>query len=235
MDISQTVTILIKTFERPACVRRLVESIRTFYPTIRIVVVDDSRIPITGLDANIYTMPFDSGVSAGRNLGVSKIMTPYTFLCDDDCIFTRDTSLEGLIEMLERKHIDMLGLRASGVDFQGTYVIEGKTIYCKPEPLEVDVDVKLYDYIPNLFIALTEVLREFPWDNTLKVGEHFAYFFYHRHDIQVGYTERFSLIHAHESTDAYQQYRGRAVEYVRDFLRRSGYSRRIDAHGVIEV
>ena len=41
-DLEGDVTVLVKTFERPDALRRLLSSIRSFYPRLPIVVIDDS-------------------------------------------------------------------------------------------------------------------------------------------------------------------------------------------------
>ena len=61
------VTALVKTFERPHILRRLVASIKRLYPTLPIVVVDDSREPSSLAEVHTIPMPYDSGISAGRN------------------------------------------------------------------------------------------------------------------------------------------------------------------------
>ena len=43
-DLERDVTVLVKTFERPEALRRLVTSIRRFYKRMPIVVVDDSAV-----------------------------------------------------------------------------------------------------------------------------------------------------------------------------------------------
>ena len=97
------ITVLIKTFERPKSCAALLTSVRQFYPDIPIVLVDDSKTPFraTGEHVTSIHLPFDSGVSKGRNAGVEKVQTRYTFLCDDDCVFTRDTDLNHLQKLLE--------------------------------------------------------------------------------------------------------------------------------------
>ena len=63
-------TALVKTFERPRILRRLVASIKRLYPALRIVVVDDSRVPTRLAGVTTVTLPYDSGIAAGRNAGL---------------------------------------------------------------------------------------------------------------------------------------------------------------------
>lgn len=227
------ITVLIKTFERPKSCAALLTSVRQFYPDIPIVLVDDSKTPFraTGEHVTSIHLPFDSGVSKGRNAGVEKVQTRYTFLCDDDCVFTRDTDLNHLQKLLEESGVDILGIRASGVNYSGTYRIEGDTIYCDRGANAQG----LYDFVPNIFLAKTETLRQFKWDEELKIGEHFAYFFEHQGKLKIGYTEDVSVIHDHQLTEDYSRYRNRAFDYVKSYLRSKGYKRRVDWHGTIEA
>ena len=43
--VDESVTAVVKTFERPKEFKRLIKSIRQFYPDMHIIVVDDSRKP----------------------------------------------------------------------------------------------------------------------------------------------------------------------------------------------
>ena len=97
---------------RKDCVINLIHSIRKKYKTIDIVVVDDSDPPLNfNIDNNIktYNIDFDSGLSAGRNYGVSKINTPYFVLLDDDFEFTENTKIEKFYETISITDLDILG------------------------------------------------------------------------------------------------------------------------------
>lgn len=49
------------------------------------------------------------GWFAGRNLAVSQVTTKYLLWVDDDFIFTADTKLEKLVEVLEKTTLDLVG------------------------------------------------------------------------------------------------------------------------------
>lgn len=107
------VTVLIKTFERPRVLRRLVESVRRLYPGLGIVIADDSRVPRRVEGATTIALPYDSGISAGRNAGLAAIETPFFVLCDDDLVFFRGTRLAPLLRrMRAHPEIDLVGGRA---------------------------------------------------------------------------------------------------------------------------
>jgi glycosyltransferase involved in cell wall biosynthesis len=110
-DLVKThLTVLIKTFERPTVLKRLVTSVKERYPYLRIIVVDDSNSPcqINGVETII--MPYDSGVSAGRNQGLFHVKTKYILILDDDFVFYRHTNLESVISIMEKiPQIDIMG------------------------------------------------------------------------------------------------------------------------------
>ncbi|XP_074230703.1 beta-1,4 N-acetylgalactosaminyltransferase 1 isoform X6 [Camelus bactrianus] len=110
-NISALVTIATKTFLRYNRLRALIASIRRFYPTVTVVIADDSDKPesISGPHIEHYLMPFGKGWFAGRNLAVSQVTTKYVLWVDDDFIFTARTRLERLVDVLERTPLDLPG------------------------------------------------------------------------------------------------------------------------------
>ena len=111
----EEVTIIIKTFERPKALKNLLLSINKAYSkeSIRILIADDSRTPFvldfkTNHDIKIHTLPFDSGVSYGRNFLLDKIVTKYFITLDDDFVFCSKTRIEDFIKTLnEHENIDL--------------------------------------------------------------------------------------------------------------------------------
>ncbi|KAF3826079.1 hypothetical protein GH733_006193 [Mirounga leonina] len=110
-NISALVTIATKTFLRYNRLRTLIASIRRFYPTVTVVIADDSDKPesISGPHIEHYLMPFGKGWFAGRNLAVSQVTTKYVLWVDDDFVFTARTRLERLVDVLERTPLDLVG------------------------------------------------------------------------------------------------------------------------------
>ncbi|XP_075863548.1 beta-1,4 N-acetylgalactosaminyltransferase 1 isoform X1 [Microcebus murinus] len=110
-NISALVTIATKTFLRYDRLRTLIASIRRFYPTVTVVIADDSDKPerISGPHVEHYLMPFGKGWFAGRNLAVSQVTTKYVLWVDDDFVFTARTRLERLVDVLERTPLDLVG------------------------------------------------------------------------------------------------------------------------------
>ncbi|XP_060776213.1 beta-1,4 N-acetylgalactosaminyltransferase 1 isoform X1 [Neoarius graeffei] len=108
-NISALVTIATKTFLRYNKLQDLIDSIRLYYPTVTIVIADDSENPrvVSGPYIEHYIMPFGKGWFAGRNLAVSQVTTKYVLWVDDDFIFTANTKLEKLVNVLEKTTLDL--------------------------------------------------------------------------------------------------------------------------------
>ena len=243
MKPARNTTVVIKTFERPEMVDRLLRSIRARYPAVPVVIVDDSRevnralADLAAVDPAIrYAyVGFDVGASAGRNHGVRLAATAYVFTCDDDCFFGDDTDLGLAEDLLEAARVDILGVDDS-TGFWGLFrTRDGGVEYVRESRGEVG-PVRRVDFAPQQMLAPTAVLRRYGWDASLKSGEHFAYFYAHLGKIRVGYTEVVSVHHEPARNPFYEQYRGRGLGYVREFMRRHGLRRRIDLAGdVVEA
>ena len=109
------VTIVIQTFEREDSIRMLVDSIRLFYPFIPVVVIDDSAETLdqSSFDGNtqyVHT-DYNIGVSEGRNRGVALSKTEFTFIVDDDFIFTPESRLDLLRQPLVEGGFAIAGSR----------------------------------------------------------------------------------------------------------------------------
>ncbi len=188
----ERVTLVVKAFERPHVVESLLDSIDRFYGrvggSLRILIGDDgegarpprfpSRNAVTWL-----RLPYDIGVSAGRNALVDRVETPYLVLLDDDFVFTRETSLETFAATLDaRPEIDLLA---------GTVVDRGRKVrrICRTVRLADGVlrrsrapkaeqgPLRFWDFVPQFFVARTDVVRRVRWREEYKIGgEHEAFF-----------------------------------------------------------
>src|SRR5262249_48067864 len=96
MDALSKTTIIIKTFQPPACLDRAIRSIRKYYPKVHIIVADDGFEPALRNDVEYIRLPTDVGVSAGRNALLERVKTPYFLLTDDDVEFRPQTKIEKL-------------------------------------------------------------------------------------------------------------------------------------------
>src|SRR5690606_3431510 len=73
-------------------------------------VADDSREPCRLPGVEVVALPFDSGVSAGRQAALDRVRTRYTWLLDDDFVVYRGTRLDLAFDALERhSDLDLVG------------------------------------------------------------------------------------------------------------------------------
>jgi glycosyltransferase involved in cell wall biosynthesis len=176
-------TVLVKTFERPPILRRFVDSVRRFYPDLAIIVVDDSREPKPLESVETITMPYDSGLSAGRNEGLRRVSTKYVLVLDDDFVFFRHTRLGPALEAMEQHpEIDIMGGQVVNLPFyQRLPRSLGGPLYPSPELSHVPLGRSIGGFavaakVPNFFVARRERLALVPWDPRLKLVEHADFF-----------------------------------------------------------
>jgi len=175
--------ILIKSFMRPESLKRLVLSIRKYYPNIKISVVDDSPVPVECPDCEIHRLPVDSGISVSRNFLLKLVKAPFFVLCDDDFVFVGATRLEELQRVMEiddeiaivgGRIIDMPGYKLRSGPARLSRDKQVVTILNLPE----SDDLVECDSTSNFFMGRTVFFREnnIEWDEKLKVEEHIIFF-----------------------------------------------------------
>nr|XP_006973370.1 beta-1,4 N-acetylgalactosaminyltransferase 1 isoform X2 [Peromyscus maniculatus bairdii] len=191
-NISALVTIATKTFLRYDRLRALIASIRRFYPTVTIVIADDSDKPERISDPHVehYLMPFGKGWFAGRNLAVSQVTTKYVLWVDDDFVFTARTRLEKLVDVLERTPLDLVGGAVREISgFSTTYrqllSVEpgapglGDCLRQKRgfhHELVGFPSCVVTDGVVNFFLARTDKVREVGFDPRLNRVAHLEFF-----------------------------------------------------------
>lgn len=230
----KNVTAIIKTFERPAAVRRLVESIRRYYPDMRIIVGDDSKEPQEVPDAELLALPFDIGLSAGRNRLVDAVETEYTLLLDDDFVFEPGTRIELLIPPLNAG-LDLVSGRVSNQEYHGMLMIKDATLhYLFRQKRKLVAGYPVYDMTWNFFLARTERLKELRWDESLKVAEHTDFFLRGTQlpkPLLVTHVPEVNVGHMPEKSGNYARYRQRGIYYRILFMRKHGLMRVVNFFG----
>ncbi|MFN2134504.1 MAG: glycosyltransferase family 2 protein [Candidatus Promineifilaceae bacterium] len=175
-------TAVIKVFERHEALERLLASIRRFYPELQIIVVDDSRKPQPQPGVQTITLPFNSGLAAGRNAGVSAVTTPYVLILEEDFVFYRHTNLARALAVLQGEpRIDIMGGKVINLplykvtDYRKIRVMPTQAKATMPEGSKL-AGLPVYDIVPNFFIARSERLREVLWTESLRIEEHGDFF-----------------------------------------------------------
>ena len=188
------VTIMIKTFYRPSCIIKCIKIIKHYYPDNKIIVADDSPEPLYKNNYTInnitwYTMPFDSGNSAGRILLLSKITTKYFVYLDDDYILSQPNLLNILYDCIENTNFDIICTSVESsintgtiCDYTGIFNVKDNKLYINFKEYHNIVNYKKYkiykvDIASQCFIANTDIVKKTrPFIKELKTGEHHAFF-----------------------------------------------------------
>lgn len=186
-QLDRDVTICIKTFLRPTCLSKLIKSIRKYYPTIQIIVGDDSfkecKEPKLwkghpfSTDKNItyYKLPYDTKAAFGRNFIISKVETPFVFVTDDDHVFTDDTKIELLYKALvDVPYASMAaGTVGGGNNYTLSYFKVGDTLHSVKENLGEHNGYKSYMSLQTLYLARTkDIVANKGYNEKLHTGQH---------------------------------------------------------------
>uniref|UniRef100_A0A8D0GQI1 Beta-1,4 N-acetylgalactosaminyltransferase n=1 Tax=Sphenodon punctatus TaxID=8508 RepID=A0A8D0GQI1_SPHPU len=190
-NISALVTIATKTFLRYDKLRVLITSIRKFYPSVTIIIADDSQNPerIEGTHIEQYFMPFGKGWFAGRNLAISQVATKYVLWVDDDFIFTPRTKVEKLVDVLEKTSLDLVGGAVREISgFTTTYRQrisvqaggdEGDCLHTRQgyhHLIEGFPSCVVTDGVINFFLARTDKVLQVGFDPRLSRVAHLEFF-----------------------------------------------------------
>ncbi|XP_051499693.1 beta-1,4 N-acetylgalactosaminyltransferase 1 [Apus apus] len=210
-NVTALVTIATKTFLRYDKLRALISSVRRFYPSVTIVVADDSPQPepLQGPHIEHYLMPFGKGWFAGRNLAVSQVVTKYVLWVDDDFIFTPRTRLERLVEVLEKTSLDLVGGAVREITgYTTTYRQRlnvrgggagGDCLRTRPgfhHRLPGFPACVVTDGVVNFFLARTDKVRQVGFDPRLRRVAHLEFFIDGLGVLHVGSCEDVVVDHA---------------------------------------
>ncbi|KAJ3196273.1 hypothetical protein HK101_009538 [Irineochytrium annulatum] len=195
-NVNALATIMVKTMSRIDKVFQLVRSAAVHYPNISIIVTDDGpdsdKYEKEGPKRGLYylPLPYDVGLSAGRNRMVSRVKTEYVLTLDDDFILESDSVIEQLIHALEipdahGRTFDIAAAKNPAdegrfeLDFCGIMTVTpSKALTLGPGDHGTHQGCHHVDFVPNLFVARTALLRDrLKWDELLKLGEHEDFFF----------------------------------------------------------
>ena len=205
-DLLRELTAVVKTFERPRVVLRLVRSIRRRYPDLRVIVVDDSREPTPMPGVETIVMPYDSGLSAGRQRALEEVKTKYFLLLDDDHVFYRHTLLERTLALMEAcPEIDILGgdevllpLFAPSEFWRGEVYDSGPATRERGSTIG---NLVVCDRVPNFFLSRTERLRLVGWEPALRTLDHIDFFTRAKGVLTTVYDPDFRVLHARTPLD----------------------------------
>ncbi len=231
-------TITIKTIHRPWCCARLIQSIERNVPGVRIHVLDDGR-PEKRLSAfypadaqrvnQLIETEFDIGISAGRNRLLETVETPYFLLIDDDHVVVEQSDIPGLVQKLRDygSACDLLAALSNQAGKPRCFAVEeeNRTLRARCHYHRQDGDVYFCDIVPNTFVAKTNVVRDIGWDESLKVREHWEFFYRAWMEglkVAISTAHRFDHRHIHNAD--YNHLRSRSW-YLAKGLKKHGLTR----------
>lgn len=186
---------LVKTFERPECLEKLLFSVAKFYPDANVYIADDSKkfnknwyldlygkLFKAGLKKKpvAFNLGYDVGLSKARNFLVENTPGEYKLLLDDDFVFTKDTNITKFAEVLENNDdIGVVGgsLRASGniQHYEGFLEVDGRVL--RYLPLKDAQTLNYCDIVFNFAMFRKSLFDDVQWDNNIKIqGEHTDFF-----------------------------------------------------------
>ncbi len=186
----------------------------------------------------LIDLPFDVGLSQARNALADQLETKYLLILEDDFLFTDETEIERLVEVLEWD--EEVGVVAGALRSRNGRVsaysldieIFRDTFYVRESEHRLRVTssgtaYRICDVIWNFALFRAEMLKEHRWDDGLKVGEHAPFF----HQVKMAARWRVAccpsvvLYHVPDNrTGEYQRYRQRARKHFREYLARYNLS-----------
>lgn len=198
------IAIGIKTFMREETLFKTIDSIEKHFPyAYRLYIADDSGVNISDEKEYFYQrleikghivirLPFNSGISIGRNEIIKRVKEKYVLIMDDDILLTDSESIEKMKKVLDSA--DDIGLCAGMIYLENGDCFGGY-VYSRGLMLEIDrgvlyrnssrgklakMDGMLFNYadqVVNFFLAKRAVFESVSWDNRIKVEyEHIDFF-----------------------------------------------------------
>lgn len=201
-EVRGSVTAIVKTFERREQLLRLLESLRRLFPNVPVIVADDSRQPAQHPGVRTLALPFDVGVSAGRQAALAAVNTEYTWVLDDDFVLYRASRLGRVLATLNQQpRLDIIGGPVINVPLVIKQSGAGSPIYyTEAEPLlplgSRVGNLVVRDKVLNFFVGRTERLRLVGWDPALKRLDHADFFTRARGVLVTAYDDQFRCLHA---------------------------------------
>ena len=244
-------TLMIKSFGRVEKGFSLIRSTRQFYPTLRIILSDDGEQDPASTrpagkykDFEFYPLPFDVGLSAGRNFMLDLIDTEYFVTLDDDFIMDENSVLGDLLAGLE-SGLDIAAGKNPvdegkfDLDFYGVFQIDkaadGQVLTLKNGDFGrvLGTGCIRTEFVPNIFAGRTELFKNrLQWDETLKLGEHEDFFLRAKEmGVQVATCPTVSFNHDQvphwKRRTQYDEFRNRVYDFWRLSLKKHGLVRMI--------
>jgi len=187
----EDVTAIIVSFMREAYLEKCVHSLRQTYPDIVILVGNNSRHSAkkrTICEQNGATyvkLPYDCGITGGRNRLIAMAKTRFVMIGDDDFYYENGANvpmLRTLADGLPKIAGGRIIQNSTVKDYQGFIGIQDGVM--RYEPLRLDrleeqdgVTYKQCDITFNYFVAQRSIFDNAKWDENIKVAYEHSDFF----------------------------------------------------------
>lgn len=253
-DLSK-ITFIIKTFKRYSHLKELLISIRKFYPDNKVIISDDNKPSEfkhlfyqrwkNRLNIELIRLPFNSGLSMGRNKMVELVKTPYTLLLEDDFVFTEETDISKFKTLIESEpKVGVVG----GMCLEGRFKIEQHYEFI-PE-LKNGVLIHKFDgdnyfevkgikakqtgCVLNFGLFKTQLLKEIKWDDELKLSEHLDFYLrLNKTDWKILYTPQVKIIHNRGGEGDYREYRQMSKIFQIKMYKKNKINKIISINGLV--
>lgn len=221
-EMATKVTVIFKSFERQSLAKGLYRNIRRYYPDIKIIIADDSEIPLELEDKNleVINLPFNSGLSYGIIEALERVKTPYVIRLDDDELLTPFSNFHKHLRFLEEeKRADLVAvsflqaLRINNLEKRAESFFNQELKYAI-KPLKIPNRTPIRDGYtvigkpPNIFIARTDALRKVGYDKNIRMIDHHEFFLRASGEIVSVFDKNSFVFHRHNFLDKnYLKYR----------------------------
>ena len=181
-------------------------------------------------------MPFNSGVSVGRNAALDLVGTEFVLVTDDDIVFTRATDVDAARRRLQAcPEIDVVGFlrvelpRWFAVDFGPDALFHGHREPLRPWG-ELVGGLPVRYKIEQVYVARTEAIQRVRWDPAVRMVDHADFFSRAAGEIVVVLDTAIRAYHAQTPFDAnyarYRQDTAADLRYLADVWRARAKARR---------
>lgn len=241
IDAKEPFQVIIKSMLRWQCVERLVASIKRWYPKVEILIADDSWIEVpSDLPAEMqrvlgvpgvhwWQIQHDYGLPASRNFLARCASAEYIINCDDDFVFTRETEVHKMVELLQANQtidvaagqvrMDAKNAQSWNGRFEWEPHGEKRRLRINPLPNEYQRHNGTWfretDLGWNFLCARRKFLVDNPADEHFRIiGEHLdRYLDWHEKGVRIVELPNVIIGHVNERPQGYRGFRQRKTYY----------------------
>jgi hypothetical protein len=134
----QRVALIQPTFLRDGLMRKSVDSMRSAYPEIEIVVADNGYHTLEkdkyydelqAAGHKVVWLPFDAGLPAAQNAAIAATDREYLLTGHDDFLYTRNCGIEQFVKLLDAlPEVGVAAGRLGNIPFEANFEITADTI-----------------------------------------------------------------------------------------------------------